>query len=235
MKKKYFNLIVSVVIIFTYISIRLLNYERIAILMQLSLAPILMGLYLVKVKKKSHRFILFLSLYSLANILHFFYNDVKSYKVYFICNLLYILSYSFLLAEVYINIKIKNIIKKFPIQFSVLILLSVFLIYKLMVIINPEEYEGKYYFLIQAVEGFYNTVLLLLLSTSLLSLLENTTRKPFFMFLGCLFLFLSEVILLDYYYVSADFMFNVISGVIYFLAFLCFYYQATLQIAKKES
>ena len=236
MKNNCITLVVTVLFIVLYVVARIFEYELGSYYAQLILAPIILGLYLYgnRLKKKSPLFLLFLMTYTLTNVLHFVSRDVESLILFFVCNTLYVVAYFFLLGYIYRQTRIKNVLKNFPIQLSVLALLSVYIIHKLVVLIDPVGYSQKDYVLIQVMEGAYNITLLLLLSASLLSLLDRVIRKSFFLFIGCLFLFLSEIIVIDSYYISGDFLTSVIAGVLYILAFSCFYFH-TIVVAPKTT
>ncbi|MBQ0767794.1 MAG: hypothetical protein KBT58_00770 [Bizionia sp.] len=234
MKNNYITLVVATLVIALYFFARVLDYEEVSYYAQLILAPIILGLYLYKNKKKSSLFVLFLACYTFANFLHFVSRGAESLTMFYVCNTLYIVAYIFLLGYIYRQTRINNVIKNFPIQLSVLALLSIYLMYKLVVIIDPVGFSGRDYILIQVMEGAYNVTLLLLLSASLLSLLDKVNRKTFFLFIGCLFLFLSEIIVIDSYYISGDFLPSVIAGGLYILAFSCFYYHAIVVVPKKQ-
>lgn len=226
MNKLDITLITIFVVITSYIFSQILAYDAISRLIEFSIVPIITILYFFKNKDKSHWFSLFLGLYSIGDILHYIDYENESNLMYYVCNLLYIIAYGFLLIEIYKFISFKNIIKTSPVQLSILVVLSVFMTYQLVRFLNPVEFLGDHFFLIHMLEGAYNVMLLFILTLSLLSFIEHSTHKTFLMFCGCFFVLFSELILLDYYYFSGNTLPNVISGILYLLAFFCFYFQS---------
>ena len=106
-------------------------------------------------------------MYSIGDILHYIDYENESNLMYYVCNLLYIIAYGFLLIEIYKFISFKNIIKTSPVQLSILVVLSVFMTYQLVRFLNPVEFLGDHFFLIHMLEGAYNVMLLFILTLSL--------------------------------------------------------------------
>lgn len=229
MKNTHFILTTIFVVITSYIFSVLLAYDAISRLIEFSMVPIITILYFFKNKDRSYWFSLFLVLYSISDILHYIDYENESDSMYYVCNLLYVIAYSFLLFEIYKLISFKNIIKTSSIQLSILVVLSVFMTYQLVSFLNPVEFLGKHFFLIHILEGVYNVILMFILTLSLLSFIEHSTHKTFLMFCGCFFVLFSELILLDYYYFSGNMLPRLISGILYLLAFFCFYFQSVTE------
>ncbi|MBQ0767793.1 MAG: hypothetical protein KBT58_00765, partial [Bizionia sp.] len=163
-------------VILVYTILQLFKLETFSFVLKLALVPVIAISYFLRIKERSNWFMLFLVLYSLGDILHFIDYNKLSVAMYFICNILYIIAYFCLLIEVFKYISLKSIIKKLPLQFLVLLVLSGFIIYKLIDIVQVSASNGEFAIYIDILETSYNVMLLLLLTFSLLNFLYQGNR-----------------------------------------------------------
>ena len=218
----------ALTVVLVYIILEFFKLETFSFVLKLTLTPVITFFYFLNVKEKSIFFMLFLVFYALGDITQFIDFNRFSIVMYFICNLLYIIAYFLLLLEIFNYVSLKSIIKKLPLQVLVLLVLSSFITYKLVDIVQVAAVNDAGAFYVDTLETTYNIMLLLLLTFSLLYFLYRGNRKSFIMFGGSFFIVFSELILLGYYYLSTTFTANLISGIFYMLAFFCFYYQSTI-------
>lgn len=216
---------------FTFLS--LLDSSIFSIL-ELLVVPVITVLYFVSRKKRAFFFLLFLISYSSADILHIIDDDNLSETLYFICNILYVVSFVFLLLEILKTLDIRVIIRRFLIQTIVLFVLVMYLFTVLYGIIDPILFETNVINLVRFVEHSYNFILLVLLAISFLNFLEKDTKKSLFLFIGCLSISFSDFLLIGYYYLSDIEILNYIAIVLNIFAFVMFYLQTDPGIGSKK-
>jgi len=197
--------------------------------LELLIVPIITIYYLIYNKRKSITFVLFLTFYSVADILHIIELDSNSDLFYFLISGLYVSAYLFLLIEIIKNLDLRVLYNKFLIQIIILLALVIYLFTVLCSIIDPILFETEYLSWVKFAEHFYNLVLLLLLAVSFLNYLEKDCRKSLLLFIGCLAISNSEFILIGYYYLSDIELLNYIATLLNILAFVMFYMQSNLE------
>ena len=197
--------------------------------LELLIVPIITIYYLIYNKRKSITFVLFLTFYSVADILHIIELDSNSDLFYFLISGLYVSAYMFLLIEIIKNLDLRVLYNKFLIQIIILLALVIYLFTVLCSIIDPILFETEYLSWVKFAEHFYNLVLLLLLAVSFLNYLEKDCRKSLLLFIGCLAISNSEFILIGYYYLSDIELLNYIATLLNILAFVMFYMQSNLE------
>lgn len=193
------------------------------------IVPTITILYFITVSKRSKYFVWFLLLFSFSDIssfAEFYLKSDLSYDLYYTFgNLLYVAGYVFLLLEILKSVNVKDVLKNYAVHLIVLTVLNAYIIYVLMVIVNP-YLSGSYLFYI---ETLYNVVILILLSASLINYLHNESKKALLLFIGSLFIVFSEVIQIAYYYISERSLLQVASTFLFVIAFLFFYYQSKIE------
>lgn len=203
-------------------------------ILELLVVPALTVFYFITRKERSLLFLLFLVSYSLADVLHIIDGDNLSETLYFACNILYVVSFIFLLFEILKGLDVRVLIKKFLIQTIVLFVLVVYLFTVLYGIIDPILFETNDINLVRFVEHSYNFILLVLLAISFLNFLENDTRKSLFLFIGSLAISFSDFLLIGYYYLSDIEILNYIATALNIFAFVMFYLQTDTAIDSKK-
>lgn len=205
------------------------------IYVEMLIAPIITVFYFIKEKRKSLLFSLFMLVYSIADLINFFDQESFNEAVYFVCNALYMLSYLFLLLEMAKTVSFTFIIKKLPIHLIVLTLLNVYMMYVMVIIINPILFETNHLIMVQAMEQMYNVFLLAILSLSFLNYIINESSKTLLLFFACLTITFSEFLLIGYFYLSGEMLQIRYSAVVLELsAFLLFYFHATKELNPTE-
>lgn len=188
-------------------------------------------LYFIAVKSKHIFFILFLLLFTVAEIYNYFTFNLlpeegETLDIYYIVgNTFFILSYIFLIGRVLTLMDIKKAMTRFPIQILLLAILGVFVTYMitdLSISGLPMDYT---YF----VELSYNAIIMILVSLSLINYMYKDTKKSMNLLIGCIFIVFSEVIQIAYYYITDfDNTLNVVYSVFLVAAFVFFYLQSRL-------
>ncbi|MBU2940629.1 hypothetical protein KO494_13865 [Lacinutrix sp. C3R15] len=202
--------------------------------LELLVVPFITLFYFLFRKKKSLYFSLFLGCYSAADILHIIDGNNLNEIFYFACNILYVLSFFFLILEAFKTLDIKVLYQKFLIQTIVLVALVFYLFTVLCDIIDPILFDTKVLSLVRVVEHSYNLLLLILLAVSFLNFLDNDTKKSLYLFIGCLAISFSEFLLIGYYYLTDLEMLNYIAIVLNIFAFVMFYLQSNFAIEVKN-
>lgn len=194
------------------------------------IVPSITVLYITNYKPKICCFALFLILFSLAelisisSLLPFVVNEVPYLLIYYACNGLYVMAYSFLVYNIIRNLNIRVIARNFYIHLFVLGILNSYLLYVLFKIMSPFIVDMGEIF----IEFAYNIVILLVLSVSLINFLYKDTQKSLLMFLGSLCIVFSEVIQIAYLYIASKILLDILYTVLLVAAFYLFYKQAIL-------
>ncbi|RKE95071.1 hypothetical protein [Ichthyenterobacterium magnum] len=189
----------------------------------------LTALYVNTVRHKRFFFFMFLIFFTLAEILGFISwyvlidYDASIDYFYYASNILYIMSYIFLIIRVIKDMNFRAVVSKLPIQILLLLILDVF-----CVLIVTGTTKGQLSFYEYSLEFVYNTVIMVLLSLALISYMYRDDKKSMNLLIGSIFIVFSEVIQLAYFYVSDSIMLNVICSVCFVFAFLFFYLQSIL-------
>ncbi|MBO6606808.1 hypothetical protein [Psychroserpens sp.] len=189
-------------------------------------------LYFISVKSKHILFILFLLLFTTAEVYNYFTfnllpaDDAPLDMYYIVGNSFFMLSYVFLIGRVLSLMDIKKALTRFPIQILLLATLGIFVTYMitdLSISSTPLDYA---YF----IELFYNALIMILVSLSLINYMYKDTKKSMNLLIGCIFIVFSEVIQIAYYYITDyDNTLNVVYSVFLVAAFVFFYLQSRLE------
>ncbi|GGH47588.1 membrane protein [Mangrovimonas yunxiaonensis] len=187
------------------------------------IAPAFLLLYWLTVTPKNKYFTWFLILFSIPEITSFtelfIETNADMYLYYTFGNILYILAYIVLFYGVCRDLNFSKILKSYKPHLIVLILLNLYIMYVLLTIVQPKFPELH----MLLIEVIYNIVMLLLLTASLLLYFSKDNKKALFLFFGSLCIVFSEVLQIAYFYISERDGFNIVSIILFSMAF-CFYY-----------
>lgn len=192
--------------------------------------PLIALAYFCHVDKKSVFFTLFLILYSLSELLGFFYHIMPESLDYIVGNGLYVLAFVALTIEISRNLSLIHIIKKYWFSIIILILLNCYITYILIEVVYPEFYLEFEYFL----ELIYDISMLMVLSFALLKYLNSGSEKAFYFLVGAICIVFSDVLNVAYLYVSKQKVFSVLIVSLDLIGFYFFYAQAKLRYRKKK-
>jgi hypothetical protein len=193
--------------------------------------PIVALTYFLCVKEKSILFNLFLIFYASSELLDLISPEMDDVLYYLLGNSLYILAYLMLIIEICKSLSFSQLFKNFSIHLIVLTALSIYIVYVLQVIVHSYLELNYQYFM----ELTYNSVMLLLLSSSLLNYFYRDNKKSLYLFIGSLLIVFSEVMSFAYLYVSSHYSLNLIVVSLALLAFYFFYQQSKLNNDKPAS
>ena len=196
--------------------------------MELLFVPALTILFLITNKDKSFFFTSFLVVFSISNIISLFDGDSFNETFYFLCDGLYILAYILLLLEIFRTIKIRELVKNHIGQILILLVLDGFVVYALTALINPIDFVTNVINYVRLIEHVFNLVLLFVFNISFLNYLQKNNNRALLMFIGCLAITFSEILIIGYYYFSENEILNIFSIFLMVSAFVLFYYQSTL-------
>ncbi|WP_204345447.1 hypothetical protein [Psychroserpens algicola] len=191
---------------------------------------LLIVFYVMRVKKKHILFLMFLVFFTIAEffnyitwVINFDFSEEIDY-FYYVGNILYILSYTFLIARILVSINMSKAVTKFPIQSLSLLVLGIFVVY-LVTDTTREELTSSQYTL----EFTYNAVIMILMSLSLLYYMAKDDKKSMNLLIGSICILFSEILQLAYFYVAEDFnVLNLLCSLFIVMAFLFYYLQSRL-------
>ncbi|WP_179335561.1 hypothetical protein [Winogradskyella costae] len=196
---------------------------------------LLTWLYVGWTKDKSKLFILFLIVFTAAQVLGFlawFRTRVPAGEIdylYFIVNILSIISYTLLIVKVFIPLNFRAVFSQLTIPIIILVILDVFCV---TLISSTTESSFSYYE--YALEYTYNAIIMILLSFALINYMYRNNNKSMLFLLGSIFIVFSEIIQLAYYYILSEANSNL--GYVYssFLVVAFIFYYSQSQHAVTE-
>ena len=152
--------------------------------------------------------------------------DAVDYN-YFISNILYMLAYIFLILRCVSTMKLKGILKEFPVTLIILVVLGVFCVTLITETAQNQLNTSEY-----IIEFAYNVIVMTLLSAALIAYMDKGDNKSMLFLIGSMFIFFSEMLQLAYYYVEELQHLAALYSVFLVLAFTFFYLQSKLKYQK---
>lgn len=217
-----------------FLGFQILKLEFEAAGARVLLVFLLTVLYCVRVKTKRLFFLLFLICFTLAESLNFISwmttLDTSIDFFYYGVNLLYMISYVFLVLRILKDMNIAQILSKFWIYFIILIILDIFSV--IIVTGTTEKLLSKPEYVL---EFSYNSVIMILVTVAMINYMSKNTHKSMNLLLGAIFIFFSEVIQLTYFYISDINILNVMCSLFLVLAFLFLYLQARMPVEPEQN
>jgi len=180
--------------------------------------------------QKSRFFFWFLVTFTFGHLLSYsswygpFIEEGQVDYYYYIANILFIISYLFLIVKVLLSIDFNKAFKELTIPILILFVLDVF-----CVIIVTDATEGKLSGYEYVLEFVYNGVIMALLSVALIDYLYRNDNKSMLFLLGSICVVFSEIIQLAYYYILDDKNLGFIYSFFLVVAFVFFYLQSQLK------
>ncbi|MFP4845787.1 hypothetical protein [Winogradskyella sp. PE311] len=182
-------------------------------------------------ENKTKYFLWFLIIFTTAHfwsLLSWYLPEIPASKIdyhYYGANILYIISYIFLIVKVLVNLKFREVFAELSIPIIILLILDVF-----CVVVVTDTAEGALSFSQYILEFIYNSVIMALLSSALINYMYRNDNKSMQFLIGSICIVFSEIIQLAYYYILLD---DQNLGLIYsfflVVAFSFFYAQSQLQ------
>ena len=193
-------------------------------------------LYCKWTEDKSKYFFGFLVTFSIAHLLSYsaYYGPIieegETDYYYYGANILYIISYIFLIAKIASSINIKEVFKGLAIPIVILFLLDVF-----CVVLVTDTTRGELSIYEYTLEFIYNAVIMALLSVALIDYMYRNDNKSMQFLLASICIVFSEIIQLAYFYIlKNDKNLGFIYSFFLVVAFLFFYLQSQLKYTGPE-
>jgi len=166
---------------------------------------LLTWLYVGWTKHKSKLFLLFLVVFTMAQILGYIawygpeLKEGQTDYLYYISNILSIASYGLLIIKMLLQLNLKTVFSELAIPVIVLVVLDVFCV---SLISSTTESSFNYYE--YALEFTYNSVIMALLSMALINYMYRNNNKSMLFLIGSIFIVFSEIMQLAYFYILSD-------------------------------
>ncbi|MEJ6791427.1 MAG: hypothetical protein QNK89_01450 [Lacinutrix sp.] len=125
----------------------------------------------------------------------------------------------------------KIVFKRSLLDFIVLLILDTYMIYVLINIVKPLDFESNYVGIVHIIEFLYSLILILVFSLSFLNYVQNGIKKHLFLFVACVLIAFSKLILVGYYYILDDIRLKYASTVLYVCGVFTLYHH-TLSTSK---
>lgn len=233
------NLLIKIILVllgFLYIALQAfeMEVEGSGILALILIFLTLLYWKFSKIRKKS--FLMFLILFTTAQILAFLSWFIPQKLIedfdfaYYIANSVYILSYIYLIQHVLNDIHFKQLISRYPGPAIILLVLDIFCVYIVTETAGTVFSVAEY-----MLEFVYNGVIMLLLSIALLNYLHRDSGKAMMFLIGTIFIVFSEIIQLAYFYILESNDLSATYATFLVMAFLFFYMQSQLSPSRNFS
>lgn len=221
---------ISVVLGIGFIASLSLGYELEGSALSSMMLVLLTVLYFRGSKSKSKYFSSFLVVFTFAHVLSYlsWYLPEEDYfgtdYIYYFTNILYVISYLFLILRFTSKLDIKFILKRFLFSILILLILDVFCV--VVVTETASEVLSVYEY---ALEFVYNAVIMILLSVALINYMYRNDNKSMLFLLASICVVFYEVIQLAYFYVLSTNDLGAIYSTFLVLAFVFLYTQSQLK------
>ena len=220
-----------------FLGFRVFKLDTYADFVRPVILPLVTVLYCVSGNKKSGYFFYFLLLYSISEVIGIFYyyatiSRVVDNLMYYVCNLLYVAAYFFLILEVVKYMNFKKVFDRFKVHIIILLLLDIYCVILVSdVAVKSGMLENIYDYILEFV---YNTVIMALLTATLINYLSRDSKKAMNLLLGALCIVFSEVIQVAYFYVTEINILSIAYSVLLVIAFIFFYLQAGMLYSENR-
>ena len=190
-------------------------------------------LYYAWTKHRSKLFMSFLVLFTLAQTISVFawfgseLEESQTDYIYYIVNILYIISYTLLILKTIRQLKLKVVFSELTIPILVLIVLDIFCVS--LISNTTEGMFSNYQFIL---EYTYNAVVMTLLSIALIDYMYRNNTKSMLFLVGCIFMVFSEIIQLAYFYILSDDTLGFVYSTFLVIAFFFFYLQSQHRVTE---
>lgn len=232
------NRVIKVVLLLLggiFIVLQGLAYEVEGAAVSAVMLVLLTTLYCAWTKDKNKYFFWFLVVFTIAHILSYsawYAPKIEEEQVdyyYYGANILYIISYLFLITKITTELKIRKVFSELAIPVVILIVLDVF-----CVVLVTDTTKGTLSSYEYTLEFIYNAVIMTLLSVALISYMYRNDNKSMLFLVGSICIVFSEIIQLAYYYILDDNDLGFIYSFFLVVAFLFFYLQSQIQFTGPQ-
>jgi len=179
---------------------KLLSFNLTHDFIRLFVFPFLIIFYFLN--KNNNKFVLsFLVFFALAEISYYYIYaaGITMGVILIICNLFFVLGYISLIALIVSNLNLKQLLKRFPIQTLVLIVVGFYLFLQINGLI-PFHKKTSFFLAHSITNIIYNLVIIVTLSLSLLHYFYKDSKTSLTLLMACATLTISEFFQVIYYY-----------------------------------
>ena len=223
--KALYSLVFILSMLFVYF--QLSGVDEVANFTGSLVVPCITVLYVISVRNKSSLLLMSLLAFSLSELISFL-NFKGFYELeYYIGNALYIIAYLALTLEIVHHLNLKALLKYFKMHLLILVILNIYANYFLINIVKNYVPEFDY-----SMELVYNIFTISLLTVSILNYFFRFDNKSLLLFLGALFITLSEALQIAYYYLLKSNNLKIVFSFLIFMAYYLFYLQSNLKYDK---
>jgi hypothetical protein len=186
-------------------------------------------------ERKSKFFFWFLATFTLAhafNCLAYYLPYLQDGEVdypYYGTNILYILSYIFLIIKILKDLDLRHVFSELSVSILILLVLDVFCV--IMVTATAEDVLSFYQYSLELV---YNGVIMALLSVALINYMYRNDNKSMYFLVASMCIVFSEIIQLAYFYILDESSLGYIYSFLLVVAFSFFYLQSQKEFSGPE-
>lgn len=239
MKKS--KLIVGLIIIMSiaFLGFQVFQLETLSELVRFPIVPLVAYLYATSTNDTKSYFFKFLLFFAIGELLggigmlyYITQSDFIDYIQFYGGNICYITAYFFLVLEVYKNLDIKQIVKRFPVHIIILLALDIYsVVFVSDLAVKSGFLSGPTDYIIEVV---YNIVIMTLLTIALINYINQDSKKAMNLLVGALCIVFSEVFQVAYYYVADRNILCIAYSILLILAFVFFYLQSGMKYTKTK-
>ncbi|AUC81923.1 hypothetical protein [Lacinutrix sp. Bg11-31] len=235
MSRSLFLILVAIAVFTVVIALDYFDLEALSSVLELSVVPLITIMYLFISKNKCALLSVFFITYTIGDIVNILdFNAVSNWS-YYVCNTAYIVAYFFLILYITKSFSFKRVFKNYLFEFIVLLMLDFYMIYVLVNIINPINFESNYIELVQAIEFLYSLMIIIVLSFSFLNYIQNIRNKYLLLFVSCVLIAFSELVLIGYYYIVDDIKISYASTILFVCGILMLFFHTFMEAKRGYS
>lgn len=220
-----------------FLGFQVFELEILSEAVRFPIVPLVTYLYVISTLDSKSYFFKFLLFYSIGELLGgigmIYYitpSPYIDYLQFYGGNICYILAYTCLILEVYKNLELKKVIKRFPVHLIILLALDVYsVIFVSEVAVKSGFLQGT---LDYAIEIIYNVVIMMLLTITLINYISKDSKKAMNLIIGALCIVFSEVMQVAYFYVADRNILSISYSVLLVMAFCFFYLQSGMSYTE---
>lgn len=194
--------------------------------------PILIYFYSKKNKHKNVFFTVFLIGFAISEFFKMWFFTSELFNHY-ISYIFIMTAYCSLITFFLKGMDAKRLIKKFKFHIFILITFNLYILYTLNQMILQDDSLEVFTFPF-FLEVFYNLLILLILSISLLYYLYTETKQALLLFLACVCIVFSEMIQVAYFFITEEIFLKIGYIVLMAIGFGFIYFYTLLEIKSKS-